>query len=111
MANKKPEAVIRDSDIKATLWANNSKNGVFISTTFAKTYDDAGTPRDTNSFSGTDLLRVSELAREAYRVSNRLRREMNAAAAETDDDEMDAEEPAPQSARNPVKTKTMEQRL
>lgn len=82
MANNKPATIIRDGDIKATLWANDSKNGIFISTTFAKTYDHEGKPKDTNSFSGSDVLRLAEVAREAYRVANRLRRDLNAAAKE-----------------------------
>jgi len=75
--------VIRDSNIKATLWANQSSNGPFISITFAKTYDDNGTPKDTNSFTGTDVLRLAQIATESYRVATRLRREMNSAASET----------------------------
>ena len=113
MANNKPACTIRDSNLKGVLWANDSKNGTYISVTFAKTYDDDGTPKDTNSFTGTDLLRLSEIAREAYRVSNRLRREMNEVASESDDDELEAEEPAPKTTRKSVKktTKTMEHRL
>lgn len=99
----KPVTVIRDSNLKATLWANDSSNGPFISVTFAKTYDDNGTPRDTNSFTGTDVLRVAQLATESYRVANRLRREMNAAASE------EATEPPVQQAQ--TATSTIELRL
>jgi len=82
MAKSAPALTIRDGSIKAVLWTNQSANGVFVSTTFAKTYDDNGTLKDSNSFTGTDVLRLAEVAREAYRASNRIRREMNAKAQE-----------------------------
>ncbi|MEQ8602857.1 MAG: hypothetical protein RIB45_06030 [Marivibrio sp.] len=72
----KPADVIRDSNLKATLWRNESDKGPYFATEFARTYtDDEGKPRDTSSFIGTDLLRVSELARKAYDRSAELRRE------------------------------------
>ena len=74
-----PASVVRDGNLKATLWENKSENGTYVSTTFAKTYEDKdGKPKDTNSFTGTDLLRISELARKAYALGNRIRREQAA---------------------------------
>jgi len=76
MSNKQPEETIRDGNIKASIWHNKSENGAFFSTTLARTYqDEKGDFHDTHSFSGSDLLRVSELARQAYGRTNELRRE------------------------------------
>ena len=79
METNKPAKVIRDGNLKATLWANRSENGVYITATFAKTYSDKdGKPRDTSGFSGTELLRIAELAKGAYHTGNVLRAQFNA---------------------------------
>ena len=73
---QRPADTLRDGSLKATLWRNEGENGSFVSTQFAKTYTDRdGKPRDTNSFASSELLRVSELARQAYTRSNELRHE------------------------------------
>jgi hypothetical protein len=47
-----------------------------FSTVFARSWqDEEGAYRDSHSFSGTELLRVSELARGAYARTNELRQE------------------------------------
>lgn len=72
---KRPEAEKRDQSIKASIWRNEGENGSFRSTTIARTYEDNdGNPRDAHSFSGTDLLKVSELARWSYHKSKELER-------------------------------------
>jgi hypothetical protein len=71
-----PADVLRDGNIKATIWKNERENGPSFSTTFARTWqDEEGAYRDAHSFSGTELLRVSELARGAYARTNELRQE------------------------------------
>jgi len=71
----KPETVIRDGSLKATVWRNESDKGPYYNTTLAKTYtDQQGNPRDTQNFSQSDLLRVAELGREAYGMINDLKR-------------------------------------
>lgn len=71
-----PADVLRDGNIKATIWKNERENGPSYNTTFARTWqDESGAYRDTHSFSGTELLRVSELARSAYARTNELRQE------------------------------------
>jgi hypothetical protein len=71
-----PADVLRDGNVKATIWKNERENGPHYSTTFARTWqDEGGAYRDSHSFSGTELLRVSELARGAYARTNELRRE------------------------------------
>lgn len=73
---KRPEHTLRDGAVKASIWRNDGEKGSFYSTTFARTFQDQnGKPRDTQSFAGTDLLKVSELAREAYTHSKALRQE------------------------------------
>lgn len=73
---KRPEATLRDGSVKASIWRNEADSGAFRSTTFARTYEDRdGNVRDTHSFAGTDLLKVSELARQAYNKSRVLERE------------------------------------
>lgn len=72
----RPENVLRDGNIKATIWKNERENGPSFSTIFARTWqDEKGEYRDSHSFSGTELLRVSELARSAYALTNELRQE------------------------------------
>ncbi|MEM7668469.1 MAG: hypothetical protein AAF317_04860 [Pseudomonadota bacterium] len=69
-----PVDVIRDGAIKATIWENQGQKGTYLSTTFAKTYEDQnGDLKDTNTFTQSELLRVSELARKAYDRGNELR--------------------------------------
>lgn len=76
MSNNPPAKIIRDGDLKASIWKNENDKGSFFSTTLAKTYTaDNGSVRDTTSFSSNDLLRLSELARQAYSQVNQLRRE------------------------------------
>lgn len=78
---KGPEVTLRDGNIKASIWRNESDGGPFRSVTFARTYEDRdGNPRDAHSFSGTDVLKVSELARQSYNKSRILDRDERRAA-------------------------------
>ena len=72
----RPEDTLRDGSLKATIWCNEGENGEYYSTTIARTWqDEDGNYRDSYSFSGSELLRVSELARGAYARTNALRQE------------------------------------
>lgn len=74
--NSGPADVLRDGNIKATIWKNERENGPSFSTVFSRTWqDEEGGYRDSHSFSGTELLRVSELARGAYTRTIELRQE------------------------------------
>lgn len=76
MSDKGPEDRIFDGNIKATIWKNDSENGSYFSTTFSRLYeDDKGNVKEAHSFSGTDMLKVGELARKAYHRSRELGRE------------------------------------
>ncbi|MEW8026902.1 MAG: hypothetical protein AB2809_12300 [Candidatus Thiodiazotropha sp.] len=87
---QRPVETLRDGALKASIWRNESENGVFFSVTFARTYrDNDGDLNDTDSFSGSQLLRLSRLADKAYgRTSNLVRAER--AKDETEDEETDA---------------------
>jgi hypothetical protein len=75
--NDPPVATLRDGMLKASIWENYGERGVFFATTFAKTYEDEnGDLKDGHSFTGTDLLRLAELARQAYAKTGELRVEL-----------------------------------
>lgn len=75
-AKNKPIDVIRDGSLKATIWENDCENGVIYSTTLARTYHaNDGSLKDAHSFSGSELLRIAELARQAYATVNAHRRD------------------------------------
>lgn len=72
----KPVDTLRDGNLKASIWRNEGENGPNFSTTFARTWrDDQGQFHDSQSFAGTDMLRLGELTRTAYHRTNELRRE------------------------------------
>ncbi len=74
--SNKPELVVRDGSLKATVWRNEGDKGTYYTTSLAKTYtDQQGNPRDTQNFSQTELLRVAELGREAYGMISELKRQ------------------------------------
>ena len=74
--NNSPRDVLRDGNLKASIWRNDGEKGPFYSVNLARTYrDEQGELRDSHSFAGSDLLRVSELARKTYDRTQELRRE------------------------------------
>lgn len=76
VTDNRPAEVIRDGNLKASIWRNEGENGASYATTIARTYKtEDGSYRESNSFAGTELLRVAELARKAYDRTNDLRRE------------------------------------
>ncbi|MEM6537375.1 MAG: hypothetical protein AAF668_06555 [Pseudomonadota bacterium] len=91
MSNNRPEDVIRDGNLKASIWRNEGENGPYYSTTLARSYkDEKGKYHDTQSFSGSELLRVSELSRQAYTRSNELWRKQNQSRDKRQDREADS---------------------
>ncbi|MBK6895475.1 MAG: hypothetical protein IPH06_02655 [Alphaproteobacteria bacterium] len=76
LAKNKPLEVIRDGALKATIWENEGENGVLYSTMLARTYHaNDGALKDSYSFSGSELLRIAELARQAYEAVKVMRRD------------------------------------
>lgn len=84
--NDKPVNVVRDGNIKITIWENEGENGKFYTCIPARTYKvkDTTDLKDGNSFTGTELLRLSHLSLKAYdwvqtaRAANKLRAEAEA---------------------------------
>lgn len=71
-----PVATHRDGAVSAKVWRNHSQDGeAFYSVTLQRSYKDkqTGEFRDTASFQGTDLLKVQQLASQAYGTISRLR--------------------------------------
>ena len=70
---QKPEMILNDGAIKATIWKREGPKGSFYTTAFAKIYrDEKGDYQNSQSFSGADLLKISELAKQAYQQSREL---------------------------------------
>ncbi|MEM8773147.1 MAG: hypothetical protein AAGD92_15995 [Pseudomonadota bacterium] len=74
--NNRPIETIRAGRIKASIWENQSESGSFLSVTFAKTYtDDRGKPRDTQTFSLSDVPTVAMVATRTFWRAHELQRE------------------------------------
>lgn len=85
---QRPVETLRDGAIKAAIWKNESENGAFFAVTFARTYKNGGGDlKDTDSFSGSQLLRLARLADKAYDRAAKLTK----AARATDDTDEDEE--------------------
>lgn len=71
-----PVEEIRAGWIKAAIWRNENKDGVGIfNVTIGRTYQDQETKKyhETNSFTGDELLVVSEVARLAWAKATEFR--------------------------------------
>ena len=70
----KPALTIRDRNLKATIWKNTGEKGEFYTVQFTRSYrDDQGNYHDSDSYSGSELLRISRLAQKAYDYAAELR--------------------------------------
>lgn len=84
---QRPVETVRDGAIKAAIWKNESEKGAFFSVTFARTYKDKdGDLQDTESFSGSQLLRLARLADKAYERTAKLA-QAERAKDDTEEDE------------------------
>ncbi|MGD1926007.1 MAG: hypothetical protein ACFB03_17730 [Paracoccaceae bacterium] len=92
--NDGPVTTLRDRSLKASIWRNQSDKGEFYSCTLSRVYEDrkTGELRDSTSFSGKELMRVSELSRRAHNTILKLDRERDRRGAKGD--------VAPQQARD-----------
>ena len=71
--NNAPISKIRDGRISADIWERNGERGKWYDVTFSRTYTDAqGNPKSSHSFSGTDLLKIGQLAERAYNQTREL---------------------------------------
>lgn len=75
--SNKPEFVVRDGAISASTWRNPGKHGDVFSTKIERAYKDkeTGEWQTTNTFFGTDLLKVSRVAEESYQQEVMLKNE------------------------------------
>lgn len=74
---QKPAAILRDGSLKATLWQRQTEKGVFFNVSLTRTYKEGEEYKDSNSFSGPELLRIARLATKAYDLANELRATAN----------------------------------
>ncbi|MCA9303420.1 MAG: hypothetical protein KC996_04795 [Phycisphaerales bacterium] len=66
-STNKPFTTLRDGSIAATIWKNPTQRGFRYSVNLSRVYqDEQGNLKDSDSFSGNELLRVSRLAQKAY---------------------------------------------
>ena len=71
-----PADVLRDTNLKASIWRNEGESGPYYATTFSRFYRDKdGEFRESQSFVAADLLKLSRLADKAYERTGELRRE------------------------------------
>lgn len=70
---QKPAATLRDGSLKATLWQRQTEKGAFFNVTLTRTYKEGEEYKDSNSFSGAELLRVAHLATKAFDLANEFR--------------------------------------
>jgi hypothetical protein len=80
-----PVERFNDGAVKASIFRNVSKEGrAFYNVTFARIYTDPQTGQiaETQSFSGTDILKVRRLADQAYHAVDRLRKQERAQKSE-----------------------------
>ena len=74
--------------MRCAIWKNESENGPFHSVTFARTFTNGKDElQDSDSFSGSQLLRLARLAEKAYDRSAKLTR----AAREADETDEEGE--------------------
>ena len=71
--NNTPIEVIRDGALKASIWKNRGENGTYLKVKFSGAYQKDGEWCETDSFTGRELLVISELARQAYCFGANLR--------------------------------------
>lgn len=97
-----PVATHRDGAISAKVWRNVSNEGnPYYSTTFARTYTNPQTKQiaEAQSFGGTDILKIQQLAGEAYQSITQLRQH---------DKQRSQEKAAQQSVSAPEETQAPE---
>ena len=72
----RPADTLRDGNVKATIWRNNGQNGTYYNTKFSRSYQDQnGNYHESDSFGGTDVLKVGRLSERAYDREQELRQQ------------------------------------
>lgn len=84
---KQPVETLRDGNLKASVWENKRDENVMHSVQFRRSYrDQEGQYRDTDSFSGSDLLRLSKLAERSYEAIRERRSQTRENTRQRDQD-------------------------
>lgn len=82
---ERPDHVIRDGSLKATLWLREGKFGSYFMTDLAKTITDRdGNLKDVRSFTRHELPRIGELASHAHQYAIKRQREINPIRKQTE---------------------------
>lgn len=107
MNDKQPPVVsLRLNGLKASVWQNETDNGVMFNTTFVRTYrDDDGEYHDTNTFGERHLPTLASLANMALTRINELRQ-----AEQSQDDRPVDKKPSGSSSAPSRKKATAKQR-
>ena len=62
-----PHQTLRDGPLSATIWRNPTDKGFWYSVNLSRVYtDERGNLKDSDRFSGSELLRIARLAQTAY---------------------------------------------
>lgn len=74
---KPPADTLYDRNLRAVIWANQASDGrIRYSVQFTRGYKtEQGNWKESRSFSGPDLLRIAQLAQQAYSRIAELQRE------------------------------------
>lgn len=66
-AKARPTAVVRIGAVRASIWKNESKNGIWFSVTVDRFYrDEEKRPRSSSSFGRDDLLALAKVIDQAH---------------------------------------------
>lgn len=66
-STNKPFTTLRDGSLSATIWRNPTQRGFRYSVNLSRVYqDEQGNLKDSDSFSGSEVLRIARLAQNAY---------------------------------------------
>ncbi len=75
-ARTKPASEVRLGNIRAAIWRNEGKNGVWFTVTADRSYrDDEGEPKSSQSFGRDDLLTLAKVMDLAHTRIFELQRE------------------------------------
>lgn len=115
--NNPPVETHRDGAVSVKVWRNITKNGnPAYSVTFQRTYTDPKTNQvaESRSFGGTDILKIPQLANEAYRTIGQMREmdkadRVNNQAPENDFDQQPTRQPYNEPQQQSAPTPPVEQ--
>lgn len=82
---KTPVETLRESNLSANIWENQSDRGAYYKTTFSRSFQDQqGQWQQTASFGERDLLPLSNLAGRTHDAVRQLKEQQREATRETE---------------------------